>query len=182
MSDGLLVHTLPRPSGLRKCDVVMDVGAGIRPMQWYRPKRHICIEPYLPYCERLRLVAPHLEVHNLTAQQALCRQRFPGVEAVYLLDVIEHMDKGAGWVLLLDATHVAEVQVVIYTPYGFKEQHGDPWGLGGVEWQEHRSGWLPADFAEASPGGWRTELFVPPGALKPEGFFAIWDRPTSTRS
>jgi hypothetical protein len=180
MDSGLLVHTLPRPAGLRECEVVMDIGAGIRPMGWYRPRRHICIEPYLPYCHRLRALAPQLEVHCLTAQQALCRQRFPGVEAVYLLDVIEHMDKALGWWVLFDATHVADVQVVLYTPHGFKEQYDDPWGLGGAYWQEHRSGWLPSDFAELGPA-WRTELFVPEGATEPEGFFAIWDKPTSTQ-
>ena len=32
------------------------------------------------------------------------------------------------------------------------EEGVDPWGMGGVEWQKHRSGWMPDDFPTTD--GW----------------------------
>ncbi len=88
------------------------------------------------------------------------------------------------------ARYIATQQVVLYTPYGFVEQTHDEWGLGGEEWQTHRSGWLPKDFPDAKIQYYYGEdpqmccsgfqggimscgcrgLPVDP----PEGFFAIW--------
>ena len=53
MTRQLMKHHLPRPPGLSECDTVLDVGAGIRPMNWYAPAEHLCVEPYGPYADRL---------------------------------------------------------------------------------------------------------------------------------
>lgn len=169
-------HTLPRPLGLIECDVVLDVGAGIRPMQWYKPERHICVEPYAPYCKILE--AAGYEVWEDTAQWVLTKEGMQ-VDAVYLLDVIEHMEKEIALSVLRWACKVARVQVVVYTPYGFMKQTEDAWGLGGHSWQTHRSGWLPDEFPK-----WRTELFNPGVRQKSrpatdpsvaQGFYASWE-------
>lgn len=164
----LLPHTLPAPPALLHCDTVLDLGAGIRPMRWYEPLVHTCVEPYLPYVETLRK-HEHLRVVHATAREAL--EAGHVAQAVYLLDVIEHMEKDEGLALIPMLQAAALRQVVIYTPMGFLEQTEDHWGMGGHTWQTHRSGWLPSDFP-----GWRVFKFQPRPSLPPEGFYAMWDR------
>jgi hypothetical protein len=137
----LITHNLPPPVGLIECKTVLDVGAGIRPMNWYKPSHHICIEPYDRYVDRLR--AAGYFVFQETALYAL--KRLDTFDAVYLLDVIEHMEKDEGLEVVSLAKEKAHQQVVIFTPWGFMEQEEDAWGLGGDYWQKHRSGWLPED-------------------------------------
>lgn len=153
-------HTLRRPAGLIECKSVLDVGAGIRPMQWYRPQTHICIEPFGPYADVLEDAGMTVIPARATAALQALR-----AEAVYMLDVIEHMDKKEGqWALDL-AVKAASRQVVVFTPVGFHEQLTDAWGMGGDYWQMHKSGWLPAEFQAP----WRTEL------VEDGGFFAVLD-------
>lgn len=162
LSNGLIEHNLPRPQGLIECDTVLDIGAGVRPMQWYAPKRHLCAEPYAPYAQRLE--AAGYEVLRKTAIEALKAKREG--HAVYLLDVIEHMEKDAALEVVELAKRGAR-QVVVFTPVGFMAQDHDVWGFGGDHWQTHRSGWTPGEFPD-----WQTHLYG-------RGFYAIW---TSTRS
>ena len=155
--DGLIKHNLPAPAGLIEVETVIDVGAGIRPMQWYQPRRHICLEPHDRYCDKLRnagyayVQATASVLKDMTA------------EGVYLLDVIEHMEKHEGLEIIELAKKAATKQVIIYTPKGFLEQEGDAWGFGGDYWQKHRSGWLPGEFP-----GWLIEIYA-------RSFFAIWN-------
>lgn len=156
-ADGLQKHNLPRPDGLIECSTVLDIGAGIRPMQWYKPDHHICVEPYKPYCDLLEKAG--YVVFNATAEIALKELEAP---AIYLLDVIEHLEKDLALEVIELAKQKAYRQLVIYTPMGFMEQDEDGWDLGGDEWQTHRSGWLPNEFPD-----WNTYRYA-------RGFFAIW--------
>jgi hypothetical protein len=74
------------------------------------------------------------------------------VDTVFLVDVIEHLEKEEGRNLLALTEKIARKQVVVFTPLGFMPQHHedgkDAWGLNGADWQEHKSGWLPEDFSE----------------------------------
>jgi hypothetical protein len=126
-------------------------------MRWYVPERHICADPHEPYVEVLRQFG--YEAHHKNAIEALSLIE---AEAIYFLDVIEHMDRDLGTRVIELALSKPHKQIVIYTPIGFVEQREDCWGLGGEYWQTHRSGWMPADFP-----GWTIETF------KREGFFAI---------
>lgn len=164
----MIKHTLPEPPGLIHCDTVLDLGAGIRPMQWYVPQVHTCVDPYEPYCRALRQTE-RLTVIHATAREAL--DAGARAEAVYLLDVIEHMEKADGLELIPLLQAAASRQVVIYTPMGFKPQSRDNWGFGGHSWQTHRSGWLPREFE-----GWRIFTFIPHQGAAPEGFYAMWTR------
>lgn len=156
--DGLEKHSLPRPDDLIECATIFDVGAGIRPMNWYRPAHHICIEPHKPYADRL--TAAGFEVRNARALDVLGSET---AGAVYMLDVIEHMTRETGLACIEAAMRYA-LQIVVFTPIGFLEQHGDAWGMGGEYWQEHRSGWLPDDFP-----GWAISGYD-------KGFLATWTR------
>jgi len=158
----IVEHNLPRPHGLIECETVLDVGAGVRPMNWYKPTRHICVEPCEQYAKHLTEAG--YEVIGKTALEAL-RTKRKG-HAVYLLDVIEHMEKNDA----LEVIRLAQIgarQVVLFTPVGFMEQDSDGWGLGEDSWQTHRSGWLPREFPD-----WQTSFYG-------RGFYAIW---TSTLS
>lgn len=158
-SPATLEHTLPRPEGLIECDTVLDIGAGIRPMQWYVPGIFfICVEPYDAYADILE--ANGYSVIRQTAIQAL--QSTLVCDAIYLLDVLEHMHKNEGIEVIELAKKKARKQIVIFTPKGFVQQTKDAWNMGGEYWQTHRSGWLPGEFP-----GWDISFYD-------EGFFAIW--------
>lgn len=160
-------HTLARPQGLIECDSVLDVGAGIRPMTWFQPVRHVCVEPFGPYADVLR--AAGIDVIHATALDALDRLGDGAFDAVYLLDVIEHMTRADGLLALAAACRVARRQVVVFTPDGFLPQNGDAWGLGGEYWQTHRSGWSAADFGGA---GWSVRQVIDENGA--ESIFAVW--------
>lgn len=158
----LLAHTLERPGGLLECDSVLDLGAGIRPFQWYTPNRHICVEASPLYCGILR--AHGLEVVQARAEDAL---RTMTAEGVIMLDVIEHMEREVGEAVIPLLMRAATRQAVVYTPFGFMPQDHDTWGLGEDELQRHRSAWTPDDFP-----GWRIEVI--PLYLR-KAFFALWE-------
>ena len=73
-------------------------------------------------------------------------------------DVIEHIDRETGLKVLPALKRIAPQQIVIFTPLGYTwiniptKMSQDQWGMGGAEWQKHRSGWHPEDFPTAD--GW----------------------------
>jgi hypothetical protein len=151
------------------CD---DIGPGIRPQTLRRYNRHWCVEPHGEYADWLE--ARGWGVFRLSALEHL---RIGGnyVDALFLLDVIEHMERGEAEEVLSLAKKAAG-QVVVFTPLGFYPQsyaegEKDAWGMNGGHWQTHRSGWTPDDFT-----GWEVE--VDPSTHEGHGaFFAIWTRP-----
>ena len=159
-SQATLKHTLPRPDGLIECDTVLDIGAGIRPFSWYKPLRHVCVDPHQPYCRRLRN-AGYITIQQI-ALDFLWSAPDGGCDAIYMLDVLEHMHKNEGIEVIELAKKKARKQIIIFTPKGFVQQTKDAWNMGGEYWQTHRSGWLPGEFP-----GWDISFYD-------EGFFAIW--------
>ena len=148
-----------KPGGL-----ILDIGAGIRPQKLVKGHTIICVEPFGPYADKL--VQMGHTVMRKTAQAAL--QETGPVDTVVMLDVIEHLEKAEGQIVV-DLAQAKAQQVIIFTPLGFISQSGDAWGMGGDEWQEHRSGWEPGEFE-----GWQI-LSDPQFHGKRGGaFFAIW--------
>jgi hypothetical protein len=149
--------------------LVVDFGCGIRPQQIVRASAVICVEPFGEYVEVLR--AGHHFVMQMTAEEFL--KATAEYDTAVLLDVIEHLEKDAG-LRLIEALKSRFRQIVIFTPLGFYEQSyedgdKDAWGMNGMEWQTHRSGWTPEEFP-----GWKIEVdptFHPRGGA----FFAIWN-------
>jgi len=139
---------------IRKTDVVLDVGAGIRPMAYFRPKIHIMVEPWGQYADilqyRFRDDKSVFVVRGF-AMPVLSALSDASVDSIFLLDVIEHLTKEDGYGLLVECTRVCRDQVVVFTPHGFMPQEveagqKDGWGLDGGQLQEHLSGWHPGDF------------------------------------
>ena len=135
-------------------DTALDVGCGIVPMNYFRPKLHIMVEPWDEYANILR--QRHADdksvlILKLKAIDALNALQDKSVDSIFLLDVIEHLEKEAGLKVVAEIERVARRQAVIFTPLGFMPQHleaneSDAWGLSGGKMQEHKSGWLPEDF------------------------------------
>jgi len=128
--------------GFKEVDHIIDVGPGIRPVNFFPVKTHLCIEPYWRYAEILG--AHGYDVINSEAYDAL--PEVESVDSIFLLDVIEHMEKPIGQHVLKLCKKNAKSQVIVFTPKGFEEQTGDRWNLGGDYWQTHRSGWDADDF------------------------------------
>jgi len=139
--------------------VVLDVGCGIRPMSYFRPDVHLCVEPFDQYVEILQ----NRFIHDngciiIKSDALLALQKLPdrSVDSIFLVDVIEHLDKEIGEAVIVNCERVARQQIAVFTPYGYMPQHyeegaTDGWGLNGIAYQEHRSGWEPSDFG----AGWR---------------------------
>ena len=141
-------------------NVVLDIGAGILPQYFVKPHVHICVEPYLPYIQKLQkqgIDESRYVFLNCTWDVAMKMLPDKSVDSVFALDVIEHLEKEEGFKLLKEAERVARQQIMVYTPLGFYPQtyedsnKPDRWGMGGGYWQTHRSGWIPEDFGE----GWK---------------------------
>lgn len=164
LENGLVASGLPAPQNLIHGERILDIGAGLRPMPWYKPAAHVCAEPHGPYADRL--TAAGYDTWRVTASQALRLAGQCEFDVIYLLDVIEHMTREDGEKVLKLAQAREPKQIVVFTPIGFLPQEGDAWGLGGEEWQRHRSGWTQADFP-----GWYTETWGH------QQFFAIWTAP-----
>lgn len=163
LPNGLTRYVGPRVLDLIACESVIDVGAGLRPVEWNTDARRLCVEPYWLYADRLRAA-------GFNVIQAIAVDVLPWLraDAIYMLDVIEHMERAEGELALELALKAARRQVVIYTPFGFLPQERDGWELGGDHWQKHRSGWTPDDFP-----GWSIQLYTPPNCTQPEGFYAV---------
>lgn len=147
-------------SRITEVDVVLDIGCGIMPHDYITPALYICAEPCEEYVNVLKNKVSNnnkeslfIVLHSDWEQvvKDFCEQ---SVDTVFLIDVIEHLDKQTGERLLKLTERIVRRQIVVFTPLGFVEQKivqggKDAWGLHGAEWQAHKSGWLPEDFDES---------------------------------
>jgi hypothetical protein len=139
---------------IKETDVVLDIGCGIRPMNYFRPKLHILVDPCQEYIDILsyRSVGDKsVLIFHQDALQFLGSMAKNSVDSIFLLDVIEHIDKDVGQLVIRECERVAREQIVIFTPLGFMEQHTekdgvDAWGLSGGSFQKHLSGWAIEEF------------------------------------
>jgi len=140
---------------VKETEIVLDIGCGIVPMNYFRPKLHLMVEPWKEYADILsyrHAGDKSVLVLRIEALEALRQFADNSVDSIFLLDVIEHMDKDIGRQVIQESERVANEQIVIFSPLGFMPQHmenheSDAWGLSGTVYQEHRSGWMPEDFS-----------------------------------
>jgi len=143
-------------AAILETDVVLDLGCGIRPMAFFRPRVHVCVEPHREYVQILSQMAANqpqlviLQAEALDLVRALADQ---SVDSVFLIDVIEHIRKEDGFEIVKECHRIARRQIAVFTPLGFlsqeyEDEELDAWGLAGTELQRHRSGWTPNDFGE----------------------------------
>jgi len=140
----------------KKVDVLLDVGCGIRPYNDIVAKTHICIEPYKEYVEHLQKKSnadAYYVILNTDACSGVKLFSDKSVDTICMIDLIEHLEKEDGFKLLNEASRVARKQIVVFTPFGFfpqiyHEGDKDAWGYDGIDFQQHKSGWLPEDFGD----------------------------------
>lgn len=141
-----------------KTDIVLDIGCGVRPQNFFVPKVHMCIEPFEQYRKVVKPFLPndtHFVFLKGDAISSLRNLDDQSVDTVFMMDLIEHLEKEDGLELLKEADRVARKQIVVFTPLGFYPMHfreegqKDAWGLDGNDVQEHKSGWLPKDFGKS---------------------------------
>ena len=127
-----------------------DIGPGLRPQRLLDCPVHVLVEPWRPYADKLVQIYPDKLVVNSFAAPYLAGLQDKSLDTIFLLDVIEHIEKEDGRILLQDALRVARVQVVLFTPLGFMphEVHDTPAEWGDIEHgtlQKHLSGWTPQE-------------------------------------
>jgi hypothetical protein len=140
---------------------LLDIGCAFRPQDFVDAKIHICCEPHEEYMDRLIVeTAGQAKYVYLRSDLEESSKLFPpsSVDSVFLIDVIEHVDREKGLASVERLKRVARKQIALFTPIGFmpQESHADgvdPWGMGGSDWQRHRSGCLPDEFPAS--GGWK---------------------------
>ncbi|MFA6513916.1 MAG: class I SAM-dependent methyltransferase [Patescibacteria group bacterium] len=143
---------------IKKTNVILDIGCGIRPQNFITPIVHICAEPFEQYVKTLQKIASETTNRNYVIMQSGWQDVIKilpeeSVDTIFILDVIEHLDKNEGERLLKETEKIAKKQIIIFTPLGFlpqkSENKKDAWGMDGGDWQEHKSGWLPEDFDDS---------------------------------
>lgn len=129
------------------CRSVLDVGTGLmRSLEAMPCTIKVGLEVHRPYLESrelgdaVPLNASALEIERLFVPGA--------VDLVTLIDVLEHFDQAEALEVLRQVDVVARRRIVLFTPRGAFPQAGhDSFGLGGEEFQRHRSAWEPRDLA-----------------------------------
>jgi len=136
-------------------EIALDIGSGIMPQNYVTPVIHICVEPfdqYVRYLHKKICTSFDRQYIIIKASWEEVLDLFPekSVDTIFLIDVIEHIEKKVAIRLLKESEKIVRKQIVIFTPLGFVSQHHsdgkDAWGLDGGKWQEHKSGWEPQDF------------------------------------
>lgn len=153
------------PEAIKKIsnvNIILDIGCGIRPQTLTHTFVHLCVDAHKQYLNVLKRTVEtgnklkgklkYLCIHKTTDNII---SNFPekSFDSIFLLDVIEHLDKSKGFELINTLNKIARHQIIIFTPLGFVTQEHpdgkDAWGLDGGKWQEHKSGWTPDDFDDS---------------------------------
>jgi hypothetical protein len=127
------------------CKSVLDVGTGVmRSLQAMPCSTKVGLEVHRPYLESrevgdaVPINASALEIERLFVPDAF--------DLVTLIDVLEHFAQAEALEVLRQVDLVARRRIVLFTPRGeFPQEGHDSFGLGGEEFQRHRSVWEPGD-------------------------------------
>jgi hypothetical protein len=137
-----VVGTIQDIIAAKHCRTGLDLGAGtVSVLTALRPTlRSTAIDRFAPSIETSQKLGIHDEyIVGDVMTHDFGNRRF---DVVVANELIEHLDKWAGWRLLERLEQLASRLILVTTPNGFVPQgaeHGNPW-------QRHRSGWFPHDF------------------------------------
>lgn len=154
-----LVHELQKE--LRDCKSVIDLGCGPSSPLQYCPwiEYSIGVEAFEPYLEQSKARRIHNEYQNTRLEHLDFQDHC--VDAVILIDVLEHLPEEIGYQILEKAERWARKKVIVSSPNGFIEQSD----LDGNELQKHLSGW---DYAKMKALGFRCRGMAGPKWLRRE--------------
>ncbi len=121
---------------LRDCDSVLDLGCGGNSVLRYIPHRYwsVGVEAWKNSLEESK--SKHIHDEYILADITRMELIEKSVDAVILLEVLEHLTKEEGKLLLEKMTRVARKKIILTTPNGFvpQEDEANPHQL-------HKSGW-----------------------------------------
>jgi predicted SAM-dependent methyltransferase len=141
---------------IKDVDVVLDIGCGVRPQKFLNPKIHYCCEPFKDYCDILTKKYKNNSkkvIINKTAEDVVNEFPKESVDSIFMLDLLEHMEKDAARKVIKKCQEIVRTQVVIFVIIGFvpldyEKGEKDALGLYGEYWQTHKSAWKIDDFDE----------------------------------
>jgi len=126
-------------------NTVMDIGSRDHPQDLIPSTVELQCDPYYEYTYPIQ--TGKYTRFPIEWKQALELMKTHSIDAVTLIDVIEHIDKRTAFELLSETQRYTNL-IVVFTPIGFMEQTDG-------EYNTHRSGWEPSDFGE----GWVVHTF-----------------------
>ena len=136
-------------------DLVVDLGSGVRPNFFIGQQLTICVELFEPYLKYLQNTLSGERVITIKEDvlSFLKRQPSRSIETIVVTDLIEHLSKEDGELLIQEIERTVQKQALIVTPKGFMPQHvgefeTDAWAFTGNVLQNHISGWEPEDFVK----------------------------------
>lgn len=134
------LHLLERE--LRGCGSVLDLGCGPdSPLQYCTVRHSVGVEVFAPFLEESR--KKHIHSEYMCADVTAVDFGPRSFDAVVLMEVLEHIGKDEGRLLLEKAERWAVKKVIVATPNGFLAQGN----LSDNPYEAHRSGWSVDELA-----------------------------------
>lgn len=131
-----------------KINTVLDVGCGLScKSQFIDAQVRVGVDIYRPYLLKAQEQATDKNLILIQGDVTRLDEMFlpNSFDMVMLQDVIEHFEKDTASHILSMAQSIAKVAVFVQTPRGFVFQNIDILGMGGDEFQTHRSAWYEGD-------------------------------------
>jgi len=126
---------------LKSCESVLDLGCGPdSPIQHCNNLKYtVGIEAYKPYLK----TSKRKKIHNKYINKNLSDLKFTenSFDAVIMIEVLEHLPKETGKLIIKNAGKWAKKKVIITTPNGFIKQEE----IDGNPLQKHLSVWTVSD-------------------------------------
>lgn len=169
MSEFVLAISGRLRAQLARCSSVVELGNG--PYGWISgldQSRRIAVDLFPPYVANVRATNPEIEAVLADVRDWIRAQPSDSLDAVLLMNILEHMEAPDGHDLIRHSLRVARRRVIVYVPNGWQpqapEQENPEFGLNPL--QAHVSGWTEDDL---TPYGFSIERIpvpsVPAGAL-----------------
>lgn len=140
------VHKILQKAGLwefceKDIETVLDVACGLSlKSKFLGAKNIVGVDIYEPYLKAIESDVPYSvvkydvrKINNIFIDNSF--------DAVYALDIIEHLEKDDSIRLIEQCKKIAKKVVIVETPNGYLPQNIDIQGFGADEFQTHRCSW-----------------------------------------
>lgn len=140
-------------NALQGCHTALDLGCGAEPYlgECYTIESVTGVDGSYKSCSSARRADKYVSTVQAVLPDLPFSER--SVDAVTLLQVVEHLPKDVASKLIIDAERVARRKIIITTPNGFVAQEA----FDENPFQEHLSGWSIEDFRERGYTVWGME-------------------------
>lgn len=122
---------------LQGSDSVLDIGCGGKsPLSLLTVPYSVGLEGYVPNVKKAKKNKTHKKIIHGDIREIDKLFNQNSFDTVIALDVIEHLTKKDGKILLRNMEKIAKKKIIIFTPNGFvpQQKHAD-------DLEEHLSGW-----------------------------------------